>query len=515
MLHAGGWPHDSGGRLKAMKRRIVVAIFAAFIAKSVALGDEPAERVRESVTAERVIVDVRVIDNLGNPITGLGVPDFSLRVDGHPVSIESVEWMSTGTPAPASDSGRVPEPAVTERRAASTGRLVVLFFQNDYEHSRITGQMRMIRQALAFLETCSPEDRLAVLSFDSRLKLRQDFTGNREMLRRAIRRTLYADDVPEPPAGVFPSLAASLDFQAARKASLPEHALRVIGQGLAALPGPKSLLFFGWGIGNFDSVMGLILDHNYGLARAALLRSQHVGLRAERHDGGFSLDGGRPRGDCGGHGGPVSQDPRVPAVRDAEGGARHLRRVRDELRPASVETRLRTRCRSAFPGAGRRLSSRARTISTDGTRIETSDEVKIRAKSSRFTPGVRLGPYEILAPLGAGGMGEVYRARDSKLNRDVAIKVLPESLANDRDALARFEREAHAVAALNHPNILSIHDFVTHEAAVYAVMELLEGEASARSSKAARCRSAARSRSRSRSRRASPPPTRRGSSTAT
>jgi eukaryotic-like serine/threonine-protein kinase len=73
-------------------------------------------------------------------------------------------------------------------------------------------------------------------------------------------------------------------------------------------------------------------------------------------------------------------------------------------------------------------------------------------------------------------MGEVYRARDTKLNRDVAVKVLPESFASDRDALSRFEREAHAVAALNHPNILSIFDFGTHEGTVFAVMELLEGE---------------------------------------
>ncbi|MDQ6894649.1 MAG: protein kinase [Acidobacteriota bacterium] len=82
----------------------------------------------------------------------------------------------------------------------------------------------------------------------------------------------------------------------------------------------------------------------------------------------------------------------------------------------------------------------------------------------------------MLSPLGAGGMGEVYRARDSKLKREVAIKVLPDSLADDSDALARFEREAFSVAALSHPNILSIFDFGTHDGVSYAVMELLEGE---------------------------------------
>jgi len=89
--------------------------------------------------------------------------------------------------------------------------------------------------------------------------------------------------------------------------------------------------------------------------------------------------------------------------------------------------------------------------------------------------GSRLGLYEIAAPLGAGGMGEVYRARDPRLDRDVAIKILPPALA-DPAALARFEREAKAVAALSHPNILAIHDFGSEGTTAYAVMELLEGE---------------------------------------
>src|SRR5690349_4252371 len=92
-----------------------------------------------------------------------------------------------------------------------------------------------------------------------------------------------------------------------------------------------------------------------------------------------------------------------------------------------------------------------------------------------LTPGRRLGPYEIGSPLGVGGMGEVYRAKDSKLDRDVAIKVLPESLARDPEALARFEREAKAVAALSHPNILAIFDYGSEDGLAYAAMELLEG----------------------------------------
>jgi serine/threonine protein kinase len=91
-------------------------------------------------------------------------------------------------------------------------------------------------------------------------------------------------------------------------------------------------------------------------------------------------------------------------------------------------------------------------------------------------PGSRLGPYEIIALLAAGGMGEVYRARDTRLDRDVAIKVLAPYLSSSPAALTRFEREAKAVAALSHPAIVAIHDFAAHEGTAYAVTELLAGQ---------------------------------------
>src|SRR5271163_3144131 len=98
-----------------------------------------------------------------------------------------------------------------------------------------------------------------------------------------------------------------------------------------------------------------------------------------------------------------------------------------------------------------------------------------------LSPGSKLGPYDILAAIGAGGMGEVYRARDARLNRDVAIKILPASFSRDPERLQRFAQESRAAAALNHPNILSIFDIGTAEigeakGAPYVVSELLEGE---------------------------------------
>ena len=94
--------------------------------------------------------------------------------------------------------------------------------------------------------------------------------------------------------------------------------------------------------------------------------------------------------------------------------------------------------------------------------------------------GSLLGPYQIQSALGSGGMGEVYRARDTRLDRAVAIKILPERMAADPAAVARFEQEGRAVAALSHPNILAIHDVGHHDGVAYVVTELLDGGNAAR-----------------------------------
>jgi serine/threonine protein kinase len=94
----------------------------------------------------------------------------------------------------------------------------------------------------------------------------------------------------------------------------------------------------------------------------------------------------------------------------------------------------------------------------------------------RLQAGMKLAHYQIIAPLGAGGMGEVYRARDARLDRDVAIKVLPERLASSPEARARFEREAKVLAALSHPNLVAIFDVGTEQGICFAIMEFLAGE---------------------------------------
>ena len=93
-----------------------------------------------------------------------------------------------------------------------------------------------------------------------------------------------------------------------------------------------------------------------------------------------------------------------------------------------------------------------------------------------LTSGTKLGPYEVLAPLGAGGMGEVYRALDTRLNRTVAVKILPSHLSEDPEAKERFDREARTISSLNHPNICTLHDVGHQDGVDYLVMECLEGE---------------------------------------
>src|SRR3977135_2412060 len=98
------------------------------------------------------------------------------------------------------------------------------------------------------------------------------------------------------------------------------------------------------------------------------------------------------------------------------------------------------------------------------------------ARGLALTPGTRLGVYEVTAPIGEGGMGQVYRARDTKLNRDVALKILPDAFASDLDRLARFTREAQTLASLNHPNIAHIHGLEEFGGVRALVMELVEGD---------------------------------------
>ena len=215
----------------------------------------------------RVLLDARVVDSVGNPMQGLGKDDFEILVDGAPTQLEAVEWVS-GTEPYA--EGPTPEQAAEGgSQPAPPGRLIVFFFQADFTHERLSGLMQMKARAVRFLDTLRPDDMVAVLSFDSHLKLRLDFTSDRGRITRAIHEAILLGQPPDLPPGPPPSLAAFFDREAARAAASPEAGLLVTANALKPLAGAKSLVFFGWGLGHLARPW-VVMDRAYVPARRAL-----------------------------------------------------------------------------------------------------------------------------------------------------------------------------------------------------------------------------------------------------
>jgi VWFA-related protein len=234
------------------------------------LADEPPRvRLREQVEVERVLVEVRVVDDGGQPIRGLGPEHFRVRLGPHDVTVESAYWVTGALPplSEAAEEAGVPPPA-------PPGRLVVFFFQKDLERSRIGGLMKMTREAAAMLDRLPAEDRVAVASFDSHLKLWVDFTDDREQAKRAVAHSILFESRPTVPRSFRPpALGPSFDRVAARRAATPETALKVLGEALGEVPGAKSLVFFGWGLGRFSST-GVHVEPDYEPARQALIEAR-------------------------------------------------------------------------------------------------------------------------------------------------------------------------------------------------------------------------------------------------
>jgi VWFA-related protein len=222
----------------------------------------PAQQFGEEITVERLIVDAHVIDDKGNPILELRPTDFDVRVDGKKAEVESVEAVPvTEIPIFTDSNG---EPEIIHR-----GRLIVIFFQTDFQRDRVKGQMRMTTHAQEFIDRLLPGDRVAVVSYDSRLKLRQDFTDEPSKLKFAIREALNIDDPGEAQLVPSPALKTYLSADAARNAATPERGLYVLARALEQIPGPKSLLLFGWGLGRYTP-QGVVMTHEYAKAREAL-----------------------------------------------------------------------------------------------------------------------------------------------------------------------------------------------------------------------------------------------------
>jgi VWFA-related protein len=238
------------------------------------------QRYEDRAEVTLITVDVRAVDAAGRPIPGLGPQDFRVRVDGKEVPLQSVEWVpaagldgaaaeaGAGGPGAAAEAGDL-DAAPAEAGLTPGGRTIVLFFQADFQRHRVAGHLRMARRAVRFLDTLAPEDQVAVLSFDSHLKLRADFTRDRGALTEAIRRSILYGPAPHLEPGPELSLSRHLDRGEAKDAATPEKALLLTGQALERLPGPKVLVLFGWGLGRL-STAGVQMLRDYDPARKAL-----------------------------------------------------------------------------------------------------------------------------------------------------------------------------------------------------------------------------------------------------
>ena len=251
-------------------------------------------RVQERVEVPRVLLDARVVDRRGDPVASLAAKDFRVVVDGRQAALESVEWVE-GTQPYA--EGLTPEQAADAgAQAAPPGRLVVFFFQADFARERLSGLMRMKARAVQFLDTLQPTDRVAVISFDSHLRFRQDFTRDRASLEAAIHRSIMFGGEERAVASPPPSLVPAFDFGAAVRAASPETGLLVLARALEKLPGAKSLVYFGWGLGRLSggSVMRKVtMGHDYAPARAALARARASVFAIDVTDADFhDLEGG-------------------------------------------------------------------------------------------------------------------------------------------------------------------------------------------------------------------------------
>ena len=250
--------------------KLAVAALLALSIAAIATAQEP--RAQMEITVERMLLDLYVTDPKGDPIMNLAKGDFRVEVDGVEAEVDGVEWIDmTSLP----DLDRPIDPESGEILYSNPGRLLVFFFQTDKARvsSRVTGHIRMLSQAKEFLATLGPQDRVAVVQFDSHLKVREDFTNDHEVIERAIDETLKIDRPPRPKKVHSPSLMTRLDLDDAKKAASPEKALFLLGNALIPIPGPKSLVMFGWGLGRYGSG-GVRMTPDYFPAKRALEKAR-------------------------------------------------------------------------------------------------------------------------------------------------------------------------------------------------------------------------------------------------
>ena len=246
-----------------MRRLPVLAVLAALVAVAGAAHAQ----FGESITVARILLDVRVTGPAGDAITGLQPADFEVKIGGYRAEVLSATWVDDELAI----QDAIGEEGRPEARTTREGRLFIYFIQTDFakETARIRGQMHFLQYADELVDTLLPGDRVAVLSFDSHLKLRADFTSDREQIMAAMRNALLSGEAGDLPIVPSPSLAARLDRNDMRTAGDSEAALIVIGNALRGIPGPKTMLLMGWGLGQLTSA-GVKMKGRYRAARNTL-----------------------------------------------------------------------------------------------------------------------------------------------------------------------------------------------------------------------------------------------------
>jgi VWFA-related protein len=226
-------------------------------------------RFEDRIDVLRLLIDARVVDGSGEPVRDLGPGDFAVEMDGRRARVESAQWIEGGG---VDEIGR-PLAGSAVEGTAMPGRLIVFLFQKDFEPSRIIGLMRMLVETRRFLEGFTPADRVAVLSFDTHLKIWLDFTNDLPRVDAVLRRGILFERVAQVETAEGVSLLWRLDPARARRTYTMEEALLLVAEALAPLRGAKSLVIVGHGFGRYMGG-GVRIEDEYAAARTQFQRGR-------------------------------------------------------------------------------------------------------------------------------------------------------------------------------------------------------------------------------------------------
>jgi VWFA-related protein len=226
---------------------------------------------QERVNVSRILVDTRVIDAAGRPIKGLAVRDFEVTINGKPAAVDSIEWV----PSQGGDGVLPASPTLPITPPSPRGRTIVFFYEKKPDLSEVVGLMRVQRDLAAFENIVAPDDRVAVVSFDTHLRLWVDFTNDVARIRRVLEHDIVVSSPARVELGAFPSLRASLTPEVERSSDTIEKGFRALGNALEALPGTKSIIVLGYAMGTWAPRVGAVyMASDYAEAFAALQKAR-------------------------------------------------------------------------------------------------------------------------------------------------------------------------------------------------------------------------------------------------